>query len=91
MDESRMKILSGMGRFPVPGGGCRHKDSGWFLYYDDEEFRLVFECEDDDQHDLEITGKWNDGSPIAKMRLVIERWKRDEYGRCHPKVGGTGR
>jgi hypothetical protein len=90
------KHLTGSGRFPCRGGGCRHRDSGWFLYYDDKEFRLIFECDSNSaEHDLEIVGKWGDGSEIDKMRPDIQKWERAEERRRNKAMGieraGAGR
>ena len=74
-----LKGLSGSGRFPCKGGGCKHKDSGWFLYFNDEGYRFYFECEDNpEEHDQEVFGKWGDGSKIDLLHEQILVWYADQ-------------
>jgi hypothetical protein len=74
-------LLTGSERFPCKNGGCRHKDSGWFLYFDDEGYSFYFECEDNPyEHDIELFGKWGDGSPIdlQHKRILSLSRKQDK-------------
>ena len=83
MNEELMQLVMGGGRFPCKGGGCRHQNSGWFIYFDAEEYLFIFECEENpEEHDIRISGRWDDGSPISKMkREILRLWKKEGLGK----------
>lgn len=81
-----MKMLYGSGNLVKNPNKCRHKDCGWFLYFNDKEYSYIFECEvNPDDHDFEFVGKWGVKNEINNELTAKKDWAFELYGELYGK------